>query len=121
MPPRFVELATPVEDGVQWASFVLHKVPATLLGWFPENATTRAVEALAQAVEALVEHVPEGLHALAKASCSFVATLPQPRGAALYAMVGGATATLLWQGVVRIRALRILATHGHVGRFRKDQ
>ena len=55
------------------------------------------------AAEALAEHVPEGLHALARAIYNFLSTLLQPRGLAPYAMVGGVTVTLLWQGVVRMR------------------
>ena len=38
---RFVELSTPVEDGVQWAASVLPALPTTLLDLFPENATAR--------------------------------------------------------------------------------
>lgn len=107
MAPRFVELSTPVSDGVQWAHRLPSAMAAAMARFVPENVTAR-----------MSEYVPEveGLDVVADA----VMAVPPPRGAAMYALFAAATAGLLWVVYVHTQTRTILQRHGQVAQLKKE-
>jgi hypothetical protein len=116
MPQRFVELATPVEDGVEWASALTGSLSERL----HEGVAHWVLPAAVNATQRLADCVPESVGAASQAVVDAATALPRPRGAAAHALLGALVVAVLRWLYVRRHAMRILATHGQMRHLRKD-
>jgi hypothetical protein len=98
MPPRFVEIATPIEDGVEWAG--------------------STGNAFVEFVSGLVEHAPvrfnvstEGYETLLVVRDA-VSDVPRPKGTAAFVLVLAMVVAIIRFVFVRYHATWILKKHG---------
>lgn len=115
MAPRFVEVATPIEDSVQWASSLgagsaLGSFGAVISDFVNETRHS-SIAAAERAGNALVE-----LEALPRIR-AVAASLPRPSSFALYMLAAAATALCMRSLLVRLTARRILRAHGQCRAF----
>lgn len=116
MPQRFVELSTPVEDSVQWAS----TLSGTLSERLGDGVAQWLLTPAANATRRLADCVPDGVGAASQAVVDAATALPRPRGAAAHALVGAVAIAVLRWLYVRHRVMRILTTHGQMRTLRKN-
>ena len=116
MPRRFVELATPVEDGVQWAS----AMSGTLSDRLNSGVAKWVLPAVANASRRLADCVPDGVGAASQAVVGAATALPPPRGVAAHALLAALVVAVLRWLYVRRHAAHILSEYGQARRLRKD-
>jgi|MDSW01.2.fsa_nt_gb hypothetical protein len=116
MPQRFVELATPVEDGVQWAS----AMSATLSDRLNSGVAQWVIPAVANASRRLADCVPDGVGAASQAVVGAATALPPPRGVAAHALLAALAVVVLRWLYVRRHATRILSKYGQTRQLCKD-
>ena len=119
MPPRFVEIATPIEDGVEWAGSTGSAFVAFVSGLagrvpMPSNVTDRVYDRFNTMCSSL-----EGYDTFA-AVRDVVADVPRPHGISAYMLMAAVATAVLRMVFVRAQASRILRHYGQARVMGKD-
>lgn len=119
MPPRFVEIATPLEDGVEWAGSAGNAFAAFVAGLVgsvpvPSNITDRVYDNFKTVCSSLEEY---------NTFLTFreaVSNVPRPHGTSAYMLMAAVATALMRVVFVRVHASRILKMYGQSREVCKD-
>jgi|TARA_B110000967_G_scaffold40462_1_gene40373 hypothetical protein len=119
MPPRFVEIATPLEDGVEWAGSAGNAFAAFVAGLVesvpvPSNITDRVYDQFNTVCSSLEEY---DTFASVRGA---VADVPKPHGISAYMLMAAVATALMRVVFVRAQASRILKMYGQSRDVCKD-
>lgn len=98
MPPRFVVIATPVEDGIDWAGTAGHALMSLINGFacnmhVPSNLTDEVYDTFTT-----IQNVVPGV--------------PKPQGISAYMLMAGIATAAIRIVFVKVRASMILKLYG---------